>query len=118
MRFVFIILIGLFFSACYTKNVKDFSPTTTVVIPDSAITYSGSVKSIISTNCSFSNGCHGSASSVLNLDDYNSLKSAATSVKKSINHESGASPMPKGGTKLSSSDISTIEKWIQNNFPN
>ena len=29
-----------------------------------------------------------------------------------VNHSSGFSPMPKGGAKLSSCQISTIKKWV------
>jgi len=117
MKFIVIALLPFLVFGCYTKNVSDFQPI--ITIPDSVvITYTNNVKPIITTNCSFSSSCHSSASIVFGLDDYTSTKSNGDLIVKAINHTAGTSPMPKGGSKLSSSDIATIEKWVQTNYPN
>lgn len=77
------------------------------------VTYSGSVKPILNAYC---NGCH--AGSVpqgdINLTTYNEVKAQVNSgaLLGSIEHGSAYSPMPKGGNKLNSCNITLIQKWI------
>ena len=104
-------------SGCYYDNREDLYPTN-VACDTSAVTYSGSVLSIIQNNCY---GCHGSGNTLgnVNLDGYTNLKAYADNGKLAgvINHSPGFSPMPQGGNKLSSCNISTIEKWISDGSP-
>lgn len=78
-------------------------------------TYSGKVLTIIQNNCY---SCHsGSApSGNVNLQGYANLKTYADNGKfiGTITHTSGFSPMPLGGSKLSSCDIQVIQTWINN----
>lgn len=59
--------------------------------------------------------CHGGGAGGVNLLDWQSVKTAAESPKflKAIRHELGASPMPKGGSKLDDSELEKIECWIK-----
>ena len=79
----------------------------------SNITFSGSVKPVLTTYCT---GCHsGSApSGSIGLDTYEGTKISATngSLLGSVQHAQGYSPMPQGSNKLSDCSISTIKKWI------
>lgn len=80
------------------------------------ISYTEDVAAILeSTGCS-GDYCHGSGAGGVNLRDWQSTKTAAESPKflKAIRHELGASPMPKGGGKLSDADLEKIECWIKN----
>ncbi|WP_339815322.1 hypothetical protein [uncultured Imperialibacter sp.] len=80
------------------------------------ITYSASIQPIISARCL---SCH-SASAASNLgggvklDTYQNVKVRADngSLLGTIKHKSGYPQMPQSGSKLSSCQISLIEKWI------
>lgn len=89
------------------------------VCDTSAVTYSLSVKPIIDASC---NSCHSTASAQggIILDSHSALKGYADSgqLLGVIRHESGYSPMPKGGSKLSDCNIVTIEKWVAAGSPN
>lgn len=78
-------------------------------------TYSGKVLAIIQNNCY---SCHtgSSPSGNVNLQGYSNLKTYADNGKLigTITHASGFSPMPLGGSKLSSCDIKVIQTWINN----
>lgn len=80
---------------------------------DAVFTYSGAIKPLISAYC---NGCHNSASPLggVILDTYAGLKTVADNGKLigSVNHNIGFSAMPKGGNKLSTCQISQIQKWV------
>jgi len=91
----------------------------TGICDTSAVTYSLSVKPIMDASC---NGCHSTAvaESGVILDTHASLKGFADSgsLLGVIRHETGYSMMPKGGSKLSSCNISIIAKWIADGTPN
>jgi mono/diheme cytochrome c family protein len=85
-------------------------------------TYTGSVSPILSSRCY---SCHSSAAAPTSgnnivLDNYNSVKVQADNgmLLGTINHAAGHSPMPKGGTKLSSCDIAKITNWVGSGAPN
>lgn len=98
-------------SGCYYDNAQDLYPAQAACDPG-VTTYSGKVLSIIQTNCY---SCHGGGSTLgnVNLDGYANLKAYADNGKLlgTIEHKSGFSPMPQGGT-LNSCDIAVIKKWI------
>ena len=83
------------------------------------VTFSGTVKPILSSNCIF---CHntGNAPLGVNLDNYSATKMQVNNGKLlgSITHSPGFIPMPKGGPKLRDCDISKIRKWITSGAPN
>jgi hypothetical protein len=83
----------------------------------SNVTYRAKISTLIHTNCK---GCHQSsnAGGGVNLENYNLVKTSIQSGKFmcTIYQNSGCSPMPKGGLKLSKCDIRLIEIWIENGF--
>jgi hypothetical protein len=111
--------ITLFFS-CTKNNKEDIlagqGPCNTTVT-----TYGEVVKPILDQFCNTS-GCHNNVSLAagLNLEDYNSLKPIALGDRflGSLKHQSGFSPMPKGGDKLTDCQIEKIEKWVINGAQN
>ncbi len=76
-------------------------------------TFAGAVGPIMNTYCK---GCHNpnSLGGGYDLSTYNGVKSAAASgrLMGSINHTSGYSAMPQGGSKLSDCQITQVQKWI------
>ena len=76
-------------------------------------TYSGAVKPIIDNKCV---GCHNPANLGGNIDlsMYNPVKTVAVNGKLygSVAQQTGYSPMPKNGAKLSDCEIRQIQKWI------
>ena len=79
-----------------------------------AVTYNGTVVPLLqSSGCL---GCHsgGAPSGNISLANYTSVKAAAQNGKLygAINHSPGFSPMPQGGNKLSTCNISKIKAWI------
>jgi len=84
-------------------------------------TYTNGISQIFATYC---NGCHGLApgSGGVVLSDYNSAKSAGTSLKtnflNAINYTSpsAAMNMPPAG-QLSNCQVKQIEKWINAGCP-
>lgn len=113
------ILIVMFaVQSCYYDNVEELYPNP----PDCDtinVSYADDVWPIISTNCT---SCHsgGAPSGNVYLDNYDNIVKAAEngSLLGTIRHESGWSPMPKGGTKLSDCNIAIIEKWVDDSTPN
>lgn len=84
-----------------------------------AVTYSASVKPIITTKCQ---GCHSSSlpGGGIELSTYNGVKATVNNGKLwgSVNFMTGFSAMPKNGTKLSTCELAKIKKWIDVGAPN
>ncbi len=107
--------------AAPTDKEEPQDTTTQITLCDTvSFTYLNDVEPIIKANCSFS-GCHGngSQSGGVNLKNYASVVEETQEAQflGSIKHESGFSPMPQGRTKLTDSQIETIECWIKQNTP-
>ena len=106
-----------FLSGCYYDNREDLYPSI-VACDTGAVTYSGKVLSIIQSNCY---ACHGAGIGLGNvtLEGYANLKTYADNGKLAgvIEHQNGFSPMPQGGAKLPTCDISVIKKWISDGAP-
>lgn len=83
------------------------------------ITYSVSVKSIITNKCQ---GCHSGTAPQggIDLSTYNAVKAQVANGKLwgSVNWDPGFSAMPKYGTKLSTCELTQIRKWINLGAPN
>jgi len=115
---ILLVILAWGLNSCYYDNVEDLYP-----IPPACdtlnITYSGTVAPIMTANC---NACHGSTdpSAGIITDTYSGLKIIVDdgSFWGAINHESGYSPMPQGGNKLSDCDLKKIGIWIENDAPN
>ena len=87
---------------------------------DTAVfTFSAAIRPMITTRCS---GCHsGNApQGGIDLSSYAAVKARVTDGKLwgSVNHLPGYMPMPKNTTKLSSCEISQVQKWIAAGAPN
>lgn len=83
-----------------------------------AATYNGGVQAIIANNCF--GGCHeqASGSAGIILEGYVNLKNEIVNgdVMCTIRWE-GCSPMPKNSPKMSTCDITLLETWIANGYP-
>ncbi len=104
----------LFLSSCKKEEID--------VVDCSGVinTYQNDVKSIMDNNCATS-GCHNSSSKKAGFDlsTYSGVNSAGSNKAflGAIQHKSGYSKMPRGGSKLSDADIKTITCWVQSNMP-
>jgi hypothetical protein len=112
-----LLLAAFSFSACYYDNLEELQiANEPCTVPDTA-SYSVHVAPIMASGCGTSNsGCHQirtNNNGQVGLANYNDVQDAiGKSLMDAINHTGSASPMPKGGGKLSSCNIETIQKWI------
>lgn len=111
-----VLIIVLFgFQACYYDVEERLYPTGGCDI--SNVTLSAKVKPILQGRCYT---CHSTQNATgsgagINLETYATLKVQVDNGKllKSINHEAGASAMPKGvSAKISACEIKMIDKWV------
>jgi mono/diheme cytochrome c family protein len=81
------------------------------------VDYENNIRPILQTNCA-TPYCHEGGAGGITLNTYNQVKEVAEGGKflKAIKHQTGASPMPKTGDKLSDTEIEAIECWIQNGY--
>ncbi len=84
----------------------------------SKITFSGKINPIFVANCY---GCHDQYDSQFAMQPFSTLKLSISNNKSkflnSINHNPGASKMPKNGNKLSDCDLKAIATWIDAGMP-
>lgn len=106
-------------SSCYYDKEEELYPQ----IPGSEcdttnVSYAQFVAPLMASNC---NGCHSEAAPSGNVvtSTYAGLKASVNSgqLRKAINHESGASAMPKGGNKLPACELLKIDAWIASGAP-
>ncbi|MBT6235951.1 MAG: cytochrome c [Bacteroidetes bacterium] len=110
-----IFIIVVLASACQDDD-KDVIITTPQELCDSLdIHYTQDVAHVLANAGCSGSYCHGGGSGGVNLSDWANTKTAAESPKflKAVKHELSASPMPKGGQKLSDADIEILECWIK-----
>lgn len=85
-----------------------------------AVTYSQTIKSILTNNSCMS--CHAGTipSGSINLETYANVKATVDNGKLygSITHASGYIAMPQGAPSMSSCDIKKIKAWIDAGAPN
>ncbi len=121
MRACFIIaillIISLFETGCYYDKEELLNPGTAIC--DTAIvTFSGSVKPILTANCT---SCHSNPDPPLGvlLDRYSCVKAQAINGKLIgvITHSPGFIPMPQNAMKLSDCNIAKIKKWVSAGAP-
>lgn len=110
-----IVLFGLLALTQCKKETIDAYDCTGV-----APTYTTDVKSILDASCATS-GCHNASSAKggYNLSTYQGAQQAAgkEAFLGSIQHKSGFSKMPRGGSKLAETNIKLISCWVQNGMP-
>lgn len=114
----FILFFLFLLNSCYYDVEEELYP---YIAPDS-VTYSANVAPILQANC---NACHSASAapslgSGIVLDSYSALKVYVDNGRFSgaINHESGFSPMPKGGSKLNANLLAEINTWLADGAPN
>jgi hypothetical protein len=111
--------ITIFVTSCYYDNEEYLYPELPGGQCDTTgVTYSAVVAPILASNC---NACHNPATPSGNVitSTYDGLKTVVNSgiFRKAINHESGASPMPKNGNKLPACELLKIDAWINQGAP-
>jgi len=83
------------------------------------VTYSGTVLPLLQSRCI---GCHNNntTSGNVNLSTHAGAQVQALNGRllAVVNHEAGYSPMPKGGSKLSSCEIKELKIWVEDGAPN
>ena len=120
-RFVLLLISGLvFLSACYyDKEDLLYGPSLPCTDSTGTISYTAKVVPILQTNCY---GCHSGAtpSGGQAMGNYTADKTMALNGKLmgTINHSTGFSPMPKGGSKLNACNIAVVQKWVTAGAPN
>src|SRR5687768_16717955 len=122
MRACFIVaillILALFETGCHYDKGELLNPG--IVICDTAVvTFSGSVKPILTANCT---SCHSSPNPPLGvlLDEYSCVREQAINGRLIgvISHSPGFVPMPQNTQKLSDCHIATIKKWVIAGAPN
>ncbi len=82
-------------------------------------TYSKQINPLLAAWCT---GCHnqGSAGGGFDLTNYSGVVTAIQNNKLlgSIKHLKGFIPMPQNSSALSACDIGTVQKWINEGYPN
>jgi mono/diheme cytochrome c family protein len=118
--FLLLLLIPLafLFPECYYDNVTDLYPAF-VKCDTTNVTYSQTIAPIMTANC---NSCHNTATASAGIitDTWAGLSGPAAdgTLWKGVDQQPGISPMPKGGSRLSSCDLSKIKTWIDAGAPN
>ncbi len=111
------LLVTLCATGCYYDKEELLAPGAAVC--DTAIvTFSGSVKPILTANCT---SCHSGPNPPLGvlLSEYSGVKNVASSGKLIgvITHSPGFIPMPQNAMKLSECNIAKIRKWVAAGAP-
>ncbi len=102
-----------FITGCYYDKEDILNPGNGTC-DTNGVTYNGTVVPLLQASGCL--GCHsgGAPSGNISLATYTNVKAAALNGKLfgAINHSPGFSPMPQGGNKMSSCNISKIKAWI------
>jgi len=105
--------------ACYYDKADMLYPNAVVCDTSATVSYSQKIVPLFSQQCY---SCHLSASSGggILMGNYAADRAIAVNGKLygSVSHASGYSPMPKGGNKLNTCQLSQIKKWIDAGSPN
>jgi hypothetical protein len=110
------------FSGCYYDNEEELYGNTTVVCDTAGIKYAAIATILTNNNCM---GCHSEAAADVSgggyhLEGYDNLKAVASNnnnLYRSVAQDGTVSPMPKGGAKIADCDISKIDRWVKNGYP-
>ncbi len=109
-----LIILAFAIHSCYYDSEEYLYPAGSGTSCDSTnVTYNLFVAPTLATHC---NGCHNASSPQggVVLNNYTSLRTYVLNGRfwGAINHNSGFSPMPKNGDKLSACNRLKIKKWI------
>ncbi len=108
---ILIILIG----SCYYDKEELLYPVDLNSCDTTNVTFSSGVSPLLSQYCLM---CHGAnyatSGGGVNLNDYANVKTYVDNGKLmgTIKHETGFSPMPKGGGMMNDCNILIIDTWI------
>lgn len=93
------------------NGVAGSAITVTVTVNLLKTTYTGHVKSILTTSCT---PCHVAGGANPNKwDDYTTTKNKIATILDRVKREPGATGfMPRNGTKLAADKIAILEKWV------
>ncbi|SDL33859.1 Cytochrome C oxidase, cbb3-type, subunit III [Catalinimonas alkaloidigena] len=116
--FATIALSVILLSGCRYDNEEDLFPAP--VAPDSTeISFAQTIQPLLTAHCT---GCHGTdtPSAGISLVGHSNVKKWADTgqLLGAIAHQTGFSPMPKGGSKLPAADIERVRRWIEQGTPN
>ncbi|MBN2350131.1 MAG: hypothetical protein JXJ22_14930 [Bacteroidales bacterium] len=118
----FIIIIILSASGCYYDSEEYLFPQLDSQCDTTSVTYAVTVQPIMQQYCY---RCHNntnapSSGANIRLEDYSDVATRAGngSLYGSIAHQSGFSPMPKGGGQLDNCSLNQIKSWIDSGYPN
>ncbi len=114
-----IFVFGIALYGCYNDSEEYLYPNITNNCDTTNITYSRTIKTIISESCL---SCHqgSGAGGGVDLSSYSNVKTQADNGKLlgTIKQLSGFSPMPKGTAKLSDCKINQVDIWIRKGSQN
>jgi len=103
--------------ACYYDKEQELYPS--MACDTASVSFSNDILPMMNTSC---NSCHSTSSALggIVLDNYGSVSTQANNGKlySSVAQINGASPMPKGGTKLDACKINKIRIWVAVGAPN
>ncbi len=109
----FMIALGLSNSACYYDNKEDLYPELSECLTDS-MSYVQDIKPILDFHCMV---CHSAAANQggVAMEGYDAVKTYVDNEAflKSIQHQSGVSPMPKNQDQLDYCTIQKVAAWIE-----
>ncbi|WP_417612987.1 hypothetical protein [Owenweeksia hongkongensis] len=106
-------------SSCYNDNKEDIYQNANNDCDTSNVTYSATIKAIVTANCAIS-GCHSGTNPSANLD-YTTYADLETSASNGalVNRINGRGAlMPQGGPALPECQITQIETWVNDGAPN
>ena len=111
------LVIGTFtvlISSCSSNSESDLTTP-----PSTTITYTNTIQSILSSNCTSCHGANPSNGASLSLNTYTKVKNAVTNSQliELISKSQGSSGMmPFGGTRLPQATIDKVISWKNNGF--
>lgn len=114
-----LLLFIAFITGCYYDSEERLYPNLTNPCEDTVVTFSGTVKQILSPCLS----CHSNAAvrngegDGIKLEDYADVANN-NRIMGSVKHLNGFIRMPKNGGKLSDCEINQLQKWFDNQTPN
>ena len=122
MKYIRLLLFTLtcscFTWACTYNNEEELYGKNLNGCDTTAVSYNLDVLPILQNNCYT---CHNQTlvEGGINLEGYTRVKAIAQGGRLigAINHSPGFAPMPRGGAKLASCDISKISRWIESGMP-
>ncbi len=113
-------LIIFFCISCYYDNEENLYPEISNACDTTNVTFSSTITTMMSNSCL---SCHSNSTAAnfgnnIRLQDYSDVNAQGQRVLGTIGHNSGFSPMPKGGAKLNDCLIVQFEVWVNNGSPN